>query len=126
MGDVGYFDENGALYVINRKSDVFNYENCKIYPSEIEDVLTEIEGIELACVVGVYDEKLKTYLTTAAIKLQSNSKVTKTSIIDYVAQKLELSKQLHGGVFFFDEMPMTANGKILKRAVIERIILERK
>lgn len=54
-GDIGHFDENGNLYIVDRKKDVFKYLNVPISPSEIENVILRLKGVENVCVVSVQD-----------------------------------------------------------------------
>lgn len=54
-GDIGHFDEEGFLYVTDRKKDMLKYCNSQISPSEIESFLVRIPSIHSACVVGISD-----------------------------------------------------------------------
>lgn len=54
-GDIAHFDEHGLLYVVERKSDVLNYQCHTIFPTKIETHLMDCESIETACVVGIPD-----------------------------------------------------------------------
>src|SRR5699024_9065978 len=52
-GDVGYYDPDGALYVVDRIKEIIKYKYWSIFPAEIEDFLYRHEAVEAACVVGV-------------------------------------------------------------------------
>lgn len=85
-GDIGYFDKDGYLYLIDRKKDIMKYNGFQISPSEIENVILKLEGIRNVCVVGI------TELTTdlpAALVLRNDSdyKVTEDEIINIVRSK---------------------------------------
>lgn len=118
-GDLGYVDEKGFVYVIDRKKDIFKYKGHHINPSEIENVIQSIESVELASVVGI--PNARTYnLTAAVIKRKKGFKsLTEQDVITYVNQRLPVYKQLHGGVYFVENIPATKNDKILKREVKE-------
>jgi 4-coumarate--CoA ligase len=118
-GDIGYFDEDNCLYIVDRVKDYFKYKNYPIFPSEIEKYLEEINEIEASCVVGIYSEEQGTSLATAVVKL--SEKVDEKFIVDFIASKLPITKQLHGGVFFVDKIPMTPSGKVQRRIVQEMI-----
>lgn len=113
--------------MIDRIKESFKYKNYPIFPSHIENVIEEIKGVELVCVVGIYDQKIGTDFATAAVKLSPNAQeVTKEKIIDYVAEKLPEIYHLRGGVYFVDFMTMTPNGKVQRRKVKEMILNLRK
>lgn len=122
MGDFGYFDENRILYIVDRKKDLIFYNNFTIFPSEIEKVIAEIDEVQQSCVVGIYDPKIETEMATAAVQLKSGSKLTEKYIIDYVAERLPEVRQLHGGVYFVDKIPISENGKILRRVAKNMIL----
>lgn len=55
-GDIGHFDEDGFLYIVDRKKDLLKYRGFQISPSEIEAFITTLPGIKSVCVVGITDE----------------------------------------------------------------------
>lgn len=118
-GDIGYFDEEGCLYIVDRVKHSFKYKNYPIFPSEIEKYLDEINEIEASCVVGVYSEEQGTSLATAVVK--RCEKIDEKFIVDFIAKKLPITKQLHGGVIFVDKIPMTPSGKVQRKVVQEMI-----
>src|SRR5205085_2968850 len=54
-GDIGFMDENGWFYLIDRKKDMINASGFKVWPREVEDVLYAHPGVRVAAVVGVCD-----------------------------------------------------------------------
>lgn len=120
-GDLGYFTKDGVLCVIDRKKNILKYKGFHFNPSEIEDEIQKIEGVEQVSVVGLPDEFM-TSATAAAIVKTKNSNLTAQEVIDFVASKFPVYKQLHGGVYFFDKLPMTPSEKIIKRSVIDNIL----
>jgi 4-coumarate--CoA ligase len=93
------------------------YKGYQINPSEIENVIEQIEGVELASVVGIPDTVCTNLPAAVIVKRPNFDDLNEQFIIDYVAEKLPEYKQLHGGVYFVDELPMTQNGQIQKRFV---------
>lgn len=83
-GDVGYFDEDGFLYLVDRKKDILKYKNNQISPSEIENIILKLDGIKNVCVVGIPDMEC-TDLPAAVIIRSENSRVTEKEIYDIVA-----------------------------------------
>ena len=118
-GDIGYIKQNGFVYVVDRKKDIFKYKGDHITPSEIESVIEKMEQVEFVTVVGIPDAE--TYNLPAAVikKKKGFQQLTEDEVIKFVADRLPDYKQLHGGVYFVDEMPMTKNDKILKREALK-------
>ncbi|KAG5680302.1 hypothetical protein PVAND_009819 [Polypedilum vanderplanki] len=122
-GDIGYFDDEGGLYIVDRIKEVFKYKNYAVFPAEIEDVLHQIDGIELACVIPIFCDKLGTDLATAYVKKAGNAtELTENYIMNYISAELPLLKQLHGGVYFVNDLPLTPDGKVHKSAVKQLIM----
>lgn len=93
------------------------YKGYQINPSEIENIMESIEGVEFVAVVGIPDSIARNLPAAVVVKRPEFDELTEKFIIDYVAERLPEYKQLHGGVYFVDELPMTPSGKILKRFV---------
>lgn len=93
------------------------YKGYQINPSEIESVIESIEGVELASVVGIPDVVCTNLPAAVVVKKPEFDDLTEQYIIDYVAEKLPEYHQLHGGVYFVDELPKNQNGQIQKRFV---------
>lgn len=116
-GDMGYFDDDGFLYIVDRKKDILKCMNYQISPSEIESIILSCDGVSNVCVVGVPD-LIRTELPAAVIvRANVGSKVMSDVIEDLVKQNCSDFKQLRGGVYFVDSLPMTPSGKILRRKV---------
>ncbi|XP_053695168.1 probable 4-coumarate--CoA ligase 1 [Sabethes cyaneus] len=111
-GDIGRFDENGWLYVVDRKKDILKYGNFQIAPSEIEDVIQGVAGVKAVCVVGIPSEGND---LPAALVVPSDSGCSQKDIIIEVERKLGSYKQLRGGVYMTTKLPMTPSGKVLRR-----------
>ncbi|XP_037025291.1 4-coumarate--CoA ligase 1-like [Bradysia coprophila] len=124
-GDIVYFDEDHHLHIIDRKKEILKYKNYQYNPSEIEAVIEMIEGVKFVSVVGFHHEA-SDLATAVIIKEPGFEKtVSEDFIVKFVEAKMPIHKQLHGGVMFVDELPMTPSGKILKRKVRELISAKR-
>lgn len=121
-GDIGKFDEDGILYVFDRKKEILKSNGYQVNPSEVENVIQELEGIEQVSVVGIENDFVGHLITAAVVRKQGYEALNEKEIIDYVASKLSDYKCLHGGVYFFDKLPMTPSNKIQKRFVLENIL----
>lgn len=116
-GDVGHVDEHGCIFIIDRVKEIMKYKGYQINPSEIENIIASIEGVELVAVVGIPDPIASNLLAAVIVKRPEFEELTEQYIKDYVAEKLPDYKHLHGGAHFVDELPMTPSGKIQKRFV---------
>lgn len=68
-------------------------------------------------VVGIPDPIFMALTTAVIVKHEGCNSITKELIINHIASKFDMQKQLHGGVLFVNELPMTSSGKVLKRAL---------
>ena len=111
-GDVGIVDENGFFKIIDRKKDMVLVNGFNVFPTELEDVVSQMEGLmECAC-VGVPDDK-----SGEAVKLvivRKNPDVTEAQVRAYCRENLTGYKQPKV-VEFRTELPKTPVGKILRR-----------
>ena len=116
-GDLGYMDEQGYFYIVDRKKDMIIAGGFNIYPREIEEVLYEHESIKETVVVGIPDpyrgETVKAYLV-----IKDNEVVTEEELEQHCRQYLAAYKIPR--IFEFrKELPKTAVGKILRRVIVE-------
>ncbi|OCA92352.1 long-chain-fatty-acid--CoA ligase [Pseudobacillus wudalianchiensis] len=116
-GDVGYMDENGYFFVVDRKKDMILAGGYNIYPREIEEVLYEHEAVQEAVAVGVPDsyrgETVKAYVV-----LKDGYSVTEEELNQFARTQLAAYK-VPRVYEFRNELPKTAVGKILRRALID-------
>lgn len=112
------------LCLIDRKKEILKHYGYHVNPSEIESLIQSLNGVKNVCVIGVPDLR-QNNLIVAAVVREEKSKLSKEEIIEFVKSKNPSYKHLHG-VYFFDKLPMTPSGKILKRIVREEINTLRK
>lgn len=117
-GDIGKIDEDGYLYILDRKKDMIIVSGFKVYPRELEDVLFEHEAIENAAVIGIPDpglpgsEKVKAYIV-----LKDGYRETeemKGEIKEFLRQILAPYK-MPKFIEFRKELPETLVGKVLRK-----------
>jgi long-chain acyl-CoA synthetase len=114
-GDLGRFDEDGLLYIVDRKKDMIIRGGENVYPVEVEEVLYEIPEILEAAVVGVPHE-VYGEVPKAFIVLKEGQSLTEEALLDYCKQKLAKYK-LPAEVVFLDALPRNASGKVLKHTL---------
>ena len=117
-GDIGMVDQEGYLYIFDRKKDMIICGGYNIYPIELEELLYENPKVLEAAVIGVRDENMGE-IPKAFIVLQSNATATKDEIMDFVKNSLAKYKKLRE-VEFVDELPKGPTGKILRRRLREK------
>lgn len=74
-----------------------------------------MDGVESVAVVGI--PNVETSYLACAVIIKRHKRLNEQDVIDHVAQKLPNYKQLHGGVIFVEEFPMTPSGKVIKRLI---------
>jgi long-chain acyl-CoA synthetase len=117
-GDVGYVDDDGWYYIVDRKKDVIVASGYKVWPREVEDVLYAHEAVLEAAVVGQPDpyrgESVKAY-----VSLREDFSVQSNELIDYCRAKMAAYKYPRE-VEIIENIPKTATGKILRRSLRNR------
>ncbi|MBC7086567.1 MAG: AMP-binding protein [Methanomethylovorans sp.] len=111
-GDLGTCDENGYYRITGRIKDMIIRGGENVYPREIEEFLYTIEGVKDAQVVGIPDEKYGE-IVGAFIILKEGAKLREEDIQDYARTKIARYK-VPKHIFFVNEYPLTASGKVQK------------
>ena len=119
-GDLGYVDEDGYLYVVDRKQDLIITGGQNIYPVETEEVIYTHPAVAMAAIIGVPDE-IKGELAKAYIVLKEGCSSTEADIIEYVRNKIAKFKAPRM-VEFVNSLPQQPTGKILKRKLRAEIL----
>lgn len=119
-GDMGYMDDEGFLFIVDRKKDLIISKGINVYPREIEEVIDMYEGVGASAVIGIVDER-SGEVPIVYIELEEGvenfdevglKKYMKESLANY-----KIPKQIH----FIEELPKNATGKVLKRALKEKL-----
>jgi len=113
--DVAFQDEEGFIYIVDRKKDMIISGGFNIYPREIEDVLHEHPAVKGVAVVGVPHEKWGEAVC-AVVQLHAGVKAESTELIAFVKDK-KGSLIAPKTVEFWDDIPLTNLGKIDKKAI---------
>jgi len=114
-GDIAKQDEEGFLYIVDRKKDMIVSGGFNVYPREIEDVLFEHPVVKGAAVVGVPHEKWGEEVK-AIVTLHEGNTVTEEELIRFVKER-KGSLMAPKTVEFWDEIPLTNLGKLDKKAI---------
>lgn len=108
-GDMGRFDEDCCLHLIERMNDIIHLGNCNISPSEVEEIVLEMEDVVQTCVVGVGDGIVAAFV----VKKLLGCDLRESDVKDYVFGKISLILDVH----FVESLPMTSTGKVMRREV---------
>ena len=111
-GDIGLMDENGYVKIIDRKKDMIIVSGFKVYPNEVEEVLSEMPGIVECAVIGTPDEE--TGEAVKAFIVKRDADLSEDQVLDYCKQQLTNYKRPKK-IIFRSELPKTNVGKILRR-----------
>lgn len=111
--DIGYVDEEGYLYILDRRKNIIISGGENIYPQEIENVLYAHPAVSECAVVGMKDEKWGQVPVLFLV-----SSLDDKSLLDYLAKRIAKYK-LPKKIFHLEELPKNATGKIKKRNLVE-------
>ena len=111
-GDLGFVDEDGYVFLVDRSKDMIIAGGENVYPAEIENALYDHEAVAEAAVFGIPDDEWGE-LPAAHVVLKDGTKVSEDALIDFVAGKIARHKRPRL-VKFVDALPKTAVGKVRK------------
>ena len=114
-GDIGYLDEDGYLYIVDRKRDMIISGGFNIYPSEIEQVLWSHPAVQDCAVVGVPHEDWGEAVK-AVVELRPGVAATEAELTAFCRERLGPIKTPKS-VEFWSELPRSSVGKVLKRDI---------
>jgi fatty-acyl-CoA synthase len=117
-GDLGRLDEEGYLYIVDRKKDMIISGGENIYPREIEEILYAHPKILEAAVIGLPDPTWGERIH-AVVALKEGELLTEQEVIDYCKAHIASFKKPKS-VEFVDRLPRSSAGKVLKRILKER------
>ena len=112
--DVGRFDEEGYLYLVDRTSDMIITGGYNVYPREVEDALMAHPAVFECAVVGAPHEKWVEAVT--AFVVLSGAEVSEDELIEFTRERLA-SYKVPKSVRFIEQIPKSAVGKLLRRAL---------
>jgi long-chain acyl-CoA synthetase len=117
-GDLGRMDEDGYIYIVDRKKDMIISGGENIYSREVEEALYTHPAVQEAAVVGIPDEKWGESVK-AVVVLRKGVTATEEEIINFCKEHLASYKKPKS-VEFWDSLPMTGSGKIMKNEIRDR------
>lgn len=116
-GDIGKWDEDGYLYIVDRKKDMLIYKGWNIYPTELENVLYEHPAVAECAVVGKNDPQAGE-IPKAFVVLKGGASATADELMDFANSRLAHYKKIRE-LEFRKELPKSGVMKLLRRALKE-------
>lgn len=113
-GDIGRMDEEGFVWIEDRKKDMILVSGFNVYPNEVENVVVELDGVLEAAAIGIPDERSGEVVKIFAVR--TNETVTERDILEHCRENLTGYKRPKS-VEFREDLPKTNVGKILRRAL---------
>jgi long-chain acyl-CoA synthetase len=114
-GDIGEIDEDGFVYITDRKKDMIVTGGNNVYPRQIEEIIYKNKEIEEACIIGIPDKLWGETVHLVAVR-RSGSKVTENEIIQWARNRLTTDHRIRS-VKFVDTLPKNNYGKILRKEI---------
>lgn len=121
-GDVGYYDEDGCLYVIERIKEMFKYLSWHIVPSSIEAVLLEHPAVKEAVVFGIPADEEGEIPAACVVLHENHSNFDKKELLKFVEERVSDKEKLRGGITVLNVLPKTPSGKLIRNEVRNIVI----
>ncbi|KAJ8628822.1 hypothetical protein MRB53_022145 [Persea americana] len=119
-GDIGYIDEDGDVFIVDRIKEMIKYKGFQVAPAELEAVLLSHPSIEDAAVIALPDEEAGE-IPSACVVMRTDAKENEEDIMKYVASTVATYKRVRV-LHFVDKIPKSPSGKIMRRLVKETML----
>ena len=117
-GDLGYVDEEGYLYLVDRKKDMIDSGGVKVYPKDIEEIAVRHPAVREVAVFGIPHDKWGE-TPIAAVVLRAGASCTAEALREWINARVAARYQRLERVVLMDDFPRNAAGKTLKREMRE-------
>ncbi|CBI27665.3 hypothetical protein VitviT2T_001520 [Vitis vinifera] len=119
-GDIGYIDDDGDVFVVDRIKELIKYKGFQVAPAELEAILLSHPSVEDTAVVSLPDEEAGE-IPAACVVLNPEAKETEEEIVKYVASNVAQYKRVRV-VHFVETIPKSPSGKIMRRLLREKML----
>ncbi|KAJ8484980.1 hypothetical protein OPV22_017465 [Ensete ventricosum] len=123
-GDVGYIDDDGDLFIVDRMKELIKYKGFQVAPAELEAILLCHPAVEDAAVFSLPDEEAGE-IPAACVVMGRDAKESEDDIMGYVASSVSTYKRVRT-LHFVDSIPKSASGKIMRRVLRDNMINKNK
>ncbi|POM80909.1 4-coumarate-CoA ligase [Phytophthora palmivora] len=115
-GDIGYIDDDGFVFIVDRLKELIKYKGHQVAPAEVEDIVnSHPQVVDSGCVRG-YDLATGEEIPKVYVVLEDGSSLSADDLMEYVARKVTGYKRVRE-VEFVDSIPKSLSGKILRRVL---------
>lgn len=118
-GDIGRVDEDGYLFIVDRKKDMLLCKGHNVYPRDLEEVLNAHPDVMQTTVVGKKDERYGE-APVAFVQLRTGAKATEAELLMYANENMALYKKIRRLVIL-GQFPVNAAGKVLRRELRDQV-----
>jgi acyl-CoA synthetase (AMP-forming)/AMP-acid ligase II len=118
-GDIGYFDSDGCIYLVDRLKELIKYNAQQVAPAELEDIIQSHPAVLDAAVIGAPDEAAGE-IPMAFVVRKNGACLEAAELMSFVAARVAPHKKVRA-VEFIDEIPKSPSGKILRRVLKELV-----
>jgi len=122
-GDLGYVDEDGYLFLVDRKKDLIISGGVNVYPRDIEEIFVRHEEVRDVAVFGAPHEKWGEQ-PVAAVQLIEGARTSAGELLAWVNDRVEARFQKVGEVVIMESFPLSVAGKTLRRVIRDDYIAE--
>lgn len=119
-GDLGYFDSDGFLYIVDRLKELIKYKAYQVAPAELERYLQSIPQVADAAVIP-YPDEAAGQIPMAYVVRRDGSKINEAEIMEIIAKQVSPYKRIRR-VAFIKAIPKTPAGKILRRELVKQAV----
>ncbi|KAL7135672.1 hypothetical protein ABFS83_11G113700 [Erythranthe nasuta] len=119
-GDIGYIDDDGDLFLVDRIKELIKYKGFQVAPAELEAILLTHPSVEDAAVVGLPDEEAGE-IPAACVVINSKAKESEEDIMEYISSNVASYKKVRL-LQFVDVIPKSPSGKIMRRLIKDNMV----
>ena len=123
-GDLGYVDEDGFLFLVDRKKDMIISGGVNVYPRDIEEIIVQHPDVMEVAVFGIQDEKWGE-TPIAAVTLINTANITAGELVEWTNGRVSAKFQRIHQAIVLDDFPRNAAGKTLKRTIRDNFLAEK-
>ena len=117
-GDIGYVDEEGLFYAVDRIKELIKFKGMQVAPAELESLLLTHPSIADVAVIPVADEEAGE-LPKAVVVTKPEMEMSEADVMSFVSERVAPHKRIRI-VEFVQQIPKSASGKILRRVLIQK------
>nr|AVX48616.1 acyl-CoA synthetase 5 [Tagetes erecta] len=119
-GDIGYIDDEGDVFIVDRMKELIKYKGFQVAPAELEGILLGHPSVEDAAVVGLPDKEAGE-IPGAHVVISKDAKESEEDLMKYVANNAAHYKKVRV-LHFVDNIPKSPSGKIMRRLIKEKML----